>query len=65
MKYYKLSAYGLTGALAGYALYYFIGCNNGCALTGNPFISTGYGLAIGILSGWPQREKSAGIEKNV
>ncbi len=39
----------IIGAVGGYAYYYFIGCNNGCAITGNPYISTIYGAVIGAL----------------
>lgn len=37
------------GAMGGYLYYDFIGCNNGCAITGNPFISTLYGAAVGAV----------------
>jgi hypothetical protein len=56
VKYSKTFAFGLAGALAGFAFYYFIGCNNGCALTGNPYVSTGYGLSIGVLLAWPGKK---------
>jgi len=39
----------LIGAAGGYLYYYFIGCNKGCAITGNPFISTAYGAFAGFL----------------
>jgi hypothetical protein len=39
----------LGGAIAGYAYYYYVGCNRGCAITGNPFISTAYGAFAGFL----------------
>lgn len=38
------------GALGGYAYYYFIGCYSGaCPISGNPYISTLYGAAIGFI----------------
>jgi hypothetical protein len=38
------------GGAAGYAYYYYIGCMSGtCAITSNPYISTGYGMLIGAL----------------
>jgi len=37
------------GAVAGYSYYYYIGCDRGCAITGNPFISTAYGAFAGFL----------------
>lgn len=41
---------GLLGAGAGYAYYFYIGCVSGsCPITSNPYISTIYGMALGIL----------------
>lgn len=41
------------GALGGYLYYNYIGCNNGCAITGNPFTSTAYGAVVGaVLINW-------------
>jgi hypothetical protein len=38
----------LIGPLGGYAYYYFIGCVGGsCPITGNPWLSTGYGALLG------------------
>lgn len=46
----KRGAAALIGGIAGYAYYYYIGCYNGtCAITSNPYISTGYGMLIGAL----------------
>jgi len=39
----------VVGAVAGYSYYYYVGCNRGCAITGNPFISTVYGAFAGFL----------------
>ena len=39
----------MIGAAAGYSYYYYVGCNRGCAITGNPFISTAYGAFAGFL----------------
>jgi phage shock protein E len=40
----------VLGGVAGYAYYYYIGCMSGtCAITSNPYISTGYGMLIGAL----------------
>jgi len=37
------------GTIAGYSYYYFIGCTSGsCPITSNPYISTGYGMMIGL-----------------
>ena len=49
----------ILGALAGYAYYHFIGCVSGtCPITSNPYISTGYGAALGLLLA-PGRKKNA------
>jgi len=49
----------IVGAAAGYAYYYYIGCASGtCAITSNPYISTGYGMIIGaLLIDKPKSEK--------
>lgn len=39
----------LLGAIAGYVYYAIYGCELGCAITGNPFISTAYGAIMGGL----------------
>jgi hypothetical protein len=54
----KLSLFGIIGSLAGYAYYYFIGCNSGsCPITSNWKISTLYGLVAGIVIGFPVNKK--------
>ena len=43
----------LLGITGGYLYYHFIGCNNGCAITGNPITSMAYGAFIGaVLTDW-------------
>jgi hypothetical protein len=51
LKKYRLTFLGvLIGAIAGYAYYYFIGCNSGtCAITSSPINSTIYGVLMGGL----------------
>jgi hypothetical protein len=48
--YIKKTLIGLAlGAIAGFAYYHFYGCERGCAITGNPWISTVYGSIMGAL----------------
>lgn len=55
----KLGLFLALGALGGFAYYYFIGCASGtCAITSNPYISTGYGALIGAVLGWDRRKDS-------
>ena len=43
---------GLTGAVAGYLYWRFIGCVSGtCPITSSPIISSIYGLMVGVLIG--------------
>ena len=49
-KVFKIGAYLFLGGAAGFAYYYFVGCNSGsCAITSNPYISTTYGMIMGLL----------------
>jgi hypothetical protein len=55
----KAAGFLLIGAAAGFAYYYFIGCNSGtCPITSNPYISTTYGAAMGLLLAINKKEKS-------
>jgi hypothetical protein len=46
----KRGLFAALGAGAGFAYYTFIGCASGtCPITSNPYISTAYGAAVGIL----------------
>jgi len=49
----RLIAGMVIGGLFGYGMYRFVGCASGaCPITANPWISTIYGMVIGIfLSG--------------
>ena len=52
-RWFKPVLYALIGGALGFAYYYFIGCTtNTCAITSNPYISTGYGLGAGFLLGF-------------
>ena len=56
-KYIKLAVFAVAGAIAGYAYYYYIGCYNGqCLISSNPYISTGYGLAAGLILAWDSKK---------
>lgn len=48
---HKVTVAGIIfGAIAGFAFYYFIGCQSGsCAITSSPINSTIYGLIMGGL----------------
>ena len=52
----KLLIFSGAGASLGFAYYYFIGCQGGsCPISSNPFISTAYGLLIGVVAGFDTR----------
>jgi len=49
----KVALFGLIGLGLGFAYYYFIGCTNGsCAISSNPYLTSGYGLGAGVLMAW-------------
>jgi hypothetical protein len=43
----------LAGGIIGFLYYQFIGCNQGCAITGSPINSTIYGAVMGVILAWP------------
>ena len=46
----KIALPVFLGATGGYLYYHYIGCVSGtCPITGNPYISTGYGAAVGAM----------------
>jgi hypothetical protein len=46
----KIGSFLVFGGVGGFAYYYFIGCNSGsCPITSNPYISTTYGMIMGLL----------------
>ncbi len=50
LTYIKWTIAIVLGAAAGYAYYYFVGCNSGsCAITSSPVNSTIYGAVMGGL----------------
>ncbi|MEN8117013.1 MAG: DUF6132 family protein [Bacteroidota bacterium] len=66
LKKYKWKIAGvIVGAIAGYAYYYYIGCNSGtCPIQSHWHTSTLYGAAIGyFLANGPKKEKKSGDKK--
>ena len=56
-RWFKMSLFVVLGAIGGYSYYYFIGCYNGhCLISSNPYISTGYGMAAGLVMGWDNKK---------
>ena len=54
----RIAAFVLLGGLGGFAYYYFIGCRGGsCPITGNPYISTSYGMMVGLLLSFDSKKK--------
>jgi hypothetical protein len=46
----------LAGGIAGWAFWYYIGCESGtCPITSNPYRSMAYGGLMGLLLFWPER----------
>ncbi|MCB0283247.1 MAG: hypothetical protein H6627_08715 [Calditrichae bacterium] len=59
-KYIKFGLFAVLGAIAGFSYYYFIGCYSGsCPISSNPYISTVYGAAVGLLMGWDNKKKKS------
>lgn len=63
-KYIKYTLYGIIGAVAGYSYYYFFGCKNGCPLSSNWYITTGYGLLSGLILAMPQKKKAEELKES-
>jgi len=45
------------GALLGFAYYYYIGCDNGCLIQSNPYLSSFYGALIAFTLSMPSSKK--------
>jgi len=57
-RYLRISLFVLLGGIGGFAYYYFIGCQTGtCPITRNPYISTSYGILIGLVLSFDSRKK--------
>ena len=64
-KWIKTSLFIALGAIGGYSYYYFIGCSGGgCPITSNPYISSGYGMAVGLLLSFDSKKKQEKTESN-
>ncbi len=58
IKWLRLGIFGILGGFAGYLYYTTIGCYSGtCPITGNPYISTSYGMLMGLILGFDRKEK--------
>lgn len=57
-KYLKLLLITSLGAVAGYAYYFFIGCESGCEIQSSWVNSTLYGAVIGFIVGIPVKKKN-------
>jgi len=56
-KWIKRLLFVVGGASAGFAYYYFIGCNSGtCPISSNPYISTAYGAVMGLIIPFTRNE---------
>jgi hypothetical protein len=54
----KRILFSLIGALGGYVYYYFVGCSSGaCPISSNPWISTAYGVGMGLILTIGERKK--------
>ncbi|MBN1300507.1 MAG: hypothetical protein JW995_04765 [Melioribacteraceae bacterium] len=60
----RLTLGAVSGAILGYSYYYFIGCNGSCAIAGNPYISTAYGLLAGVALVFPSKIKNSEVKEN-
>jgi len=57
LKQYIKYLYVPLGAILGFSYYYFIGCKNGCPIQSNPYISSLYGAALGLVFAIPSKNK--------
>ncbi len=59
ISYIRLIVGGVVGAIAGYAYYYFVGCDNGtCAITSDRVNSTLYGSLIGFVFMYKEKKST-------
>jgi len=57
-KWLRLFLFVTLGAIGGYSYYYFVGCStNVCPISSNPYISSGYGMMVGLLMSFDSKKK--------
>lgn len=57
-RYFRIALSAISGAVVGYAYYYFIGCNSGhCPITSNWEYTTLYGVVMGVVLFFPTKKK--------
>lgn len=56
-KFIKPVLLSLFGCAAGYGYYHFYGCTGGCPITSKWYVTTGYGLALGLILAMPGKKK--------
>lgn len=57
-RFLKIFLFVFLGGMAGFAYYYFIGCQTGtCPITRDPYISTSYGMLVGLLISFDSKKK--------
>jgi hypothetical protein len=57
-RYLRVGLFVLLGGIGGFAYYYFIGCQTGtCPITRNPYISTSYGILVGLVLSFDSKKK--------
>ena len=57
-KYLRLGMQAGIGGILGFGYYYFVGCTSGtCPLTSHWYVTTIYGLSIGVILGLPSKPK--------
>jgi hypothetical protein len=55
---FRISMFIFLGGIGGFAYYYFIGCQTGtCPITRNPYISTSYGVLVGLVLSFDSKKK--------
>ena len=60
----KIAFFTILGGIGGFAYYYYIGCNGGtCPISSNPYISTSYGMMIGLLMSFDSKKNKKSEQK--